>query len=367
MPAGTTGIGTVEWETCAIEARPDPELQRFVRHEAGMVPDHLDYYTACPWMARQWAYFALTSMPLSRINPSLVELLGLVIAQDNSCRYCYAATRVVLRALGCSDATVQALEQGMATSDISPAVRAALDFARRLSRASPLPGPDALAPLRTHGFDETALLEIIYVTGVNVVANRFTTLPALPIGDVERMSTRRWVRFLKPVATLLLRRARRRRYPTALTEPEPARPFAHVVREFQGHPIGPRLATHIDDAWESPILPRRTKALIAAVVARALACARSEREARRLLELEGVPFDIDEVLAHLASAALSDAERLIVPFVRETVHYDPAPIQRRGQALMARLGQPIFLETIGIAALANALCRMDAVLADRSA
>jgi alkylhydroperoxidase family enzyme len=367
MPAGTTGIGAVDWETCALEARPDPELHRFVRREVGMVPDHFDYYTACPWMARQWAYFAPTTMPLHAIDPDLVELLGLVVAQDNSCRYCYAATRVVMRALGFADATVQALEQGMATSDVTPAERAALDFARRFSRASPLAGPEALAPLRTHGFDDAALLEIVYVTGLNVVANRFVTLPAVPIGRIERMSEWRWLRFLQPLATLAFRRARRKRHPTALTDTEPPRPFAQVVRTFEGHPIGPRLATHIDDAWGSPILPRRTKALIAAVIGRALGCTRSEAEARRLLREEGADLDLDDVLAHLASPALTDAEAMIVPFVRETVHYDPAPIQRHGQALMARLGQPVFLETIGMAALANGLCRMAAVLADPAA
>jgi alkylhydroperoxidase family enzyme len=181
------------------------------------------------------------------------------------------------------------------------------------------------------------------------------------------MSTRRWLRFLQPVAAIALRRARRKRHPTTLTEPEPERPFAHVVRAFAGHPIGPRLATHIDDAWGSPILPRRTKALIAAVIGRALGCTRSEAEARRLLREEGADLDLDDVLAHLASPALTDAEAMIVPFVRETVHYDPAPIQRRGHALMGRLGQPVFLETIGTAALANALCRMGAVLADPAA
>jgi len=367
MPAETTGLGAVDWETCALEARPDPEINRFVRREAGMVPSHLDYYTVCPWVARQFAYFALTNIPIHAIPPSLVELLGLVVAQDNSCRYCYAATRVILRALGFGDDTVRSLEQGMATSEITPATRAALDFGRRFSRASPLPGPDALAPLRAHGFDETAILEIVYVTALSVVANRIVTLPAVPIADVERMSERRWIRFLQPMATLVLRRARRKRYPTALTEPEPARPFAHVVRAFEGHPLGPRLATQVDDAWDSPILPRRTKALIVAVVGRALDCSLSEREARRLLQLEGVDFDVNDVLAHLASPALTEAEGIIVPFVRETVHYDPAPIQRRGRALMARLGQPVFLETIGTASLANALCRMGAVLSDPSA
>jgi hypothetical protein len=44
----------------------------------------------------------------------------------------------------------------------------------------------------------------------------------------------------------------------------------------------------LDDAWASPLLPRRTKALVCAVVARSLACPRGEAEAARLAAEEGL-------------------------------------------------------------------------------
>ena len=100
------------------------------------------------------------------------------------------------------------------------------------------------------------------------------------------------------------------------------------------------------------------------MVARGLGCLISEREATRLLALEGVETDaIDATLAHLASPLLDPVEAAIVPFARETIWYRPAQIQRRARALCAQLSREQFLELVGIVALANAVCRMNAVVA----
>jgi AhpD family alkylhydroperoxidase len=364
MATEALGLAAVEWEPCMLQPQPVEAITRDVRRAiGGFTPGFLDYYTPCPWLARQFAYWPSTNIPTFATPPRLVEMLSLVVAQDNSCRYCYAATRVMLRALGMSDESIRAIEGDVATSPLDPPTRAALEFARRLSRANPLPGPQALAPLRAAGFGQDAIREIVYLTGIYVFANRVVTLPAVPVTDVERMSRRWWLGLVRPLAVLVVHWAHRKVRPTPLPAAMREGPFGYLVRAFDGHPLGPRLWTEIDEAWRSDILPARTKALITAVVARALGCPASEREARRLLAADG-DLDVDTVLSHLASPTLTDAERAIVPFVRETVHYTPAHIQRRGREVLQRVGQAAFLETIGIAALANALCRMGAVLAD---
>jgi uncharacterized peroxidase-related enzyme len=365
MQPEAESLKDVDWEPCALERRPDPEITRYVREHLGVVPDYLDYYTACPWLARQFVYWSSTGIPLVRVEPRLAEMISLVVARDNSCRYCYAATRVMLRALGLGSAAIDGLERDVVTADPAPSVRAALDFARRLSRANPLPGPDALAPLRAIGFDANAVLEIVYLTALYVCANRVITLAAVPVDRIERLSERWWITLLRPVASIVVRRRRRGIRPVPLPARMREGPFSHVVRAFDGHPLGPRLWTQIDEAWRSGIVPRRTKALIAAVVSRALGSALSENEARRLLaSSDDGRLDLDTVLAHLASPELSEAEAVIVPFVRETAHYSPAEIQRRGRAVFQRLGQAAYLDVIGTAALANALCRMTAVLSE---
>ena len=55
-----------------------------------------------------------------------------------------------------------------------------------------------------------------------------------------------------------------------------------------------------------------------------------------------------------------------MPFARETIWYEPAPLQRRAAALRERLTGPQLIEAIGVASLANGLCRMGAVVADHA-
>lgn len=360
-------MASIAWEPCVLAKTPDPALAREVRKQLGFLPDYFDYFTVCPWVARQFAYWDLTNTPILSLPPRLVEMIDLVVAQDNSCRYCYAATTFLLRALGFDDAAIRAIEQDVTTAALPPATRAALDVARRLSRANPMVGSDELAALAAHGFDRHAVREIVYVAALMVLANRVTTIAAIPVDGIERLSRRWWVRLLSPAMGFLTWRARRRWRPMPLPETMRDGPFREVVRAFDGHPLGPRLWTQIDEAWRSEILPRRTKALIAAVIGRALGCPLSEAEARRLLAIEGTTLDLDAVLANLASPELTDAEAVIVPFVRETVHYSPAQIQRRARVVFEGLGQAAFIETVAIAALANALCRMTAALVDHPA
>ena len=61
--------------------------------------------------------------------------------------------------------------------------------------------------------------------------------------------------------------------------------------------------------WNSEILSLRARALIFAVVARALGCSSNEAEARRLLNEDGLANDeIDRILDHLASPILDEVE-----------------------------------------------------------
>src|SRR5262249_43158352 len=72
-----------------------------------------------------------------------------------------------------------------------------------------------------------------------------------------------------------------------------------------------------------------------------------------------------QILTHLDAPELDAAERHLLPFARDTIWYEPAPLQRRARALREHLDTPQLLEAIGVAALANGLCRMGAGVARR--
>jgi hypothetical protein len=52
----------------------------------------------------------------------------------------------------------------------------------------------------------------------------------------------------------------------------------------------------------------------------------------------------------------------VARFARETIWYQPAPIQRQVRELNAQLGTPALLELVGITSLANAFARLAFVL-----
>jgi alkylhydroperoxidase family enzyme len=115
--------------------------------------------------------------------------------------------------------------------------------------------------------------------------------------------------------------------------------------------------------WASPHLTRRCKLLIHAVIARGLACEACAVEMAGALQGEGLDEPaLQSILSHLDAPELDLIERLAVRFARETIWYEPATVQRRARGLREQLSVPQFLELVGVASLANALCRMGAIV-----
>lgn len=193
--------------------------------------------------------------------------------------------------------------------------------------------------------------------------NRMATLLALPIGYSEILNDRSMFVTLREQFAQLITQIHTRGKPEMLADTLKVGPFSNIVVALDGIPQARVLRTIIDEAWVSPNLPTRTKALIFAVIARALGSEATEKEARRLLELEGLAADrTDIVLAHLSAPELDEIEARILPYVRETVWYQAPTAQRRGRELRSQLTNGQFLEAVGIAALANMVCRLGLVL-----
>jgi AhpD family alkylhydroperoxidase len=352
----------VEWEACLLEANRDPGLEREVRRQTGFVPPLVRYFTACPWLVHSVSALLPTQVGLSHVNSLLADVIGLVVSQDNSCRFCYATQRTLLRAQGLSERRIRALEQDLFAAQDDPRDRLALEFAQRASRASPPPGAAERARLREAGFGDAGIAELAFLVAFHVYLNRVATLPALPVQRIERIS-RHWVLALvAPIASRLLRRMRSRGAPQPPT-PRSAEPRGGLLGRLGASPGAEALRGVIDDALVSPLLPRRAKLLVFAVVARGLGCGASEGEATELLGGEGLGAEeAGRVLTHLGSPALSGVESAIVPFARETIRYQPSAIQRRLQKLAAGLSHAELVELIGTTALANAVCRLQLAL-----
>lgn len=349
----------IEWEACLLEPQRDPTLERYVRQEIGRVPPIVHYFEGCPWIVRSLMAVNQYRVRLVHVSFALADLIGLVVSQDNSCRFCYATQRVLLRAQGLRERRIREIEDDFVSAQLDRRERAALEFARRISRCSPRPSEADRATLRDVGWTGEAIKELAFVAASHIYFNRLATIPALPVKRIERLS-RTWM--LSLLAPLVGRRIRARqvRGDREVLPPElRIGPYAELVESLNGLPAARALRRLLDEAWQSPLLPARVKAFVFAVIARGLGCPVLEREAKGLLEASGVSgAAAEETLAHLGSPSLDAIEAVVVPFARETIRYQPVQVQRRARALTAVLTQDQLVELIGVAALANAVSRL---------
>jgi len=358
----------VEFEPCVLGRQPLPgELRRAARRTFGFVPEFLDYFSACPWVVRATMTLEIPQTRLVHMRSDLPQMIALVVSQDNSCRYCYATHRTFLKITGFREDDIQRLEHEFLTSQFGADRKVPLDFARRVSRADPPPSAADCAALVAGGCDPRGLKEIAYVAALFVFLNRLVTLPAIPYAPAEGLERAWRVRWTAPVLRWWFGRLE----PPVVAAPLPAGsrdgPFSEIVRAFDGLPIAAALGRTLAEAWSSGGLSRRARALVFAVVARAVGSTVTEREATRLLGGEGVDQPaVERILAHLGAPELDETEALIVPYARDTVRYHPAQIQRRSKVLRAALSTEQFIDLVGTVSLANAVARLGATFVDRA-
>jgi alkylhydroperoxidase family enzyme len=314
-------------------------------------------------VARSIIHCSLHRALLAHTDLRLAELIGVVVSQESSCRFCYAAQRALLRVQGFPEHRIRQLEGDLVAAELAPGDRAALNFTKRIARASPLPARAEIDSLRAHGFSALAIRELVVAAAIHVYLNRVATLPALPPQPLERLPDRWYVRLLRPLASMVV--TRRRRSGRAVALPPAARTgaFAELVVALDGLPAAPTVHRLLSDAFASTVLPAPTKALIFGVVARGLGCPLSEEEARRIAREHQVPASVfDAVLAHLDAPALDPAERAMMRLARDSIRPRPAEVQRRGRALLEQVDPTRFVEFVGTTALANAVCRLGVAL-----
>jgi AhpD family alkylhydroperoxidase len=356
----------VAWESPVVEPLPDRRLQAYARRRQGFPNPIITYFASVPWLARAVIDLHPEYGLLMHVDEAVADLVVLAVSQQNSCRFCYAATRALLWAQGMSQARIQRIEQDFTRSDLPPRTLAAIAFGRSQSRLGPAGAREAREALRRAGFGIDEMKEIAFAAAITDFNNRALTIPAIPAHAVEKIPDRLLVRLLRPLLGRIIERHRFRGQPSTL-DSLPPYAFARLVQTYQGTPIGAILGRTLTEMWASPHLTRRCKLLMLAVIARGLGCEICAVEISQGLQEEGLSNAAhSHVLAHLDAPELDSIERLLLPFARETIWYEPAAIQRRARALRERLSAPQLLEAIGVAALGNGLCRLGPMVMDHS-
>ena len=356
-------LAAVPWESCVIEPRRDRALEALAREKLGVPNPSISYFASVPWLARALLDMHPEHGLLMHLDPDVAGLVQMVVSQENSCRFCYSAVRAMMWAQGMSRERIDRIEEALARGEnMPPRTLAAVAFGRTQSRTGPPAAPDACAALRAAGVSDAELKEIAYAVAITDFSNRVHTIPAIPTRPLERMPEQWLMRLMRPLVGRIVRSRTRKGVATPLGQP-PDFPYGQVVSAYAGSPIAPTLAGILQGMWASDVLTRRCKLLILAVIARGLSSSGCALELEPALAAEGLEgAALDRVLTHLDGPELDAVERILVPFARETLWYEPQRVQRHARAMRAHLSEPQLLEAIGVAALGNGLCRMGAIL-----
>lgn len=356
-------LSDIAWEGSLAVPGRDPALEAYARRRFGMAHPTVGYFVNAPWVARAVVDLHAEFGLLLQLDQRTADLIGLVVSQENSCRFCYAVVRSTLWLHGMNSERIRRVEQDMASADLPPRVRTILAYARAQSRSGPAGALAAWQQLRAAGIGSAEAKEIAFTVALTDFSNRVHTMVAAPWRPFERMPEQPVMRLLRPLMDRMMRRRHSRGQPGTALPADPALPYGALIAAFGSSPIAGALRDTLGELWASPILSRRCKLLMFAVISRGLPCEVCEHQLLRALADEGLALEVvQRVLVQLDAAELDPTERLLLPFVRETLWYEPAQLQRRVHGLRDRLSPPQLIEAIGVAAMGNALCRMTAVV-----
>jgi len=356
-------LSHIAWEAEPAEPGHDRELEAYARRRFGMPHPTVRYFVDAPWVARAVIDLQVQFGLLLKLDQRTADLIGLVVSQENSCRFCFAVVRSTLWLHGMSMERIRRVELDFACAELPPRTQAAIEYARAQSRLGPAGALAAWQQLRAAGFDAMEAKEVAFTVALTDFSNRVHTMVAAPWRPFEQMPEQPVTRLMRPLIDRMMGRRHARGRPAAAPDVDPALPYSRLVAAFAGSPIAGALMRTLGELWASTLLSRRCKLLMFAVVSRGLPCEVCETEIVRALQADGLaPETVQRVLGQLDAPELDATERLLLPFARETLWYEPAALQRRTRALREHLSSPQLVEAIGVAAMANALCRMTAVV-----
>jgi len=360
-------LDQIEWGDPILPAVDDPAWEAEAKRRVGRVGEIDRRVAPNPWI-RELCVACVSYRP-THVPARLFNIAGFVTAQENACRYCYGANRAALKVMGFSEALIRQIEHDAAVADLDARERAVIAFCRNLARAKPRPSRAALEQLVGLGYSKATANELALLIASFCFYNRVGVLTACPPERAfERFANGPLGRVMGVVAPLTMSLTTLlRRPPRAVADDATALaagPFGEIVASLAGLPAARIVKVALDGAFASQVVSRPTKALMFAIVGRALDCRYTEAESRALLAADGYDAAAVDAAVHtLADSRLPPREAALLPWVRDTVHYQTAAIQARTRALLNDIGPAATLEAIGVAALANGMVRLAMLLA----
>jgi uncharacterized peroxidase-related enzyme len=154
-----------------------------VRVKLGLVPNMTKVMANSPAVLEAYLGFS-GALAGGQLNPKLREKLALVIAQQNHCNYCLSAHTAIGKMIGLSHDQIVSGREG---NGIDAKETAALSFAKRVLDTKGQIAESDLTEIRSAGFSDGDIAEIIAHVALNVFTNYFNNASEVDI-DFPKVS-----------------------------------------------------------------------------------------------------------------------------------------------------------------------------------
>jgi uncharacterized peroxidase-related enzyme len=157
-----------------------------VKAKLGLVPNMTRVMANSPAVLE--GYLGLSgALAGGLLKPKVREEIALVIAQENECDYCLSAHTAIGKMVGLTAEEIAQSREGRSTDEHAAA---ALTFARRVLATRGAISESDLAAVRTAGFSDGEIAEIIANVALNVLTNYFNKATEVDI-DFPAVSFRK--------------------------------------------------------------------------------------------------------------------------------------------------------------------------------
>jgi len=348
----------IRWGPPFLPAAPlPPELVAEAKQRLKKVPEFVQMTGASSWLTRL-LFLWEAKRAHAHLSATQINVVALVTAQENACRFCYGMQRALMKLLGYSENQIRSIERDAELGD--PHTKALVEFCRKLAQSNPRPAKSEREALERLGFSRDLIAELVFEVGINCFMHRVTSfLAAPPEANIERMATKWWSVFLRPVFAIMTRPKR----VAPITELASG-PLAPVLAALNGTGAQPLMRAMAEHLFLPSAISRRAKLLMLATIARAMACPYCQGVATDLLSGDELSAaDVADILDTLESPKLSEVEAKLLPFARATIRYEPYKMQERTAQLATELGPEVALEAVGVSAMGNMIIRLVMLLA----
>jgi uncharacterized peroxidase-related enzyme len=159
-------LRTIQPESATGRAR---ELLDTVEHKLGLVPNMARAMANSP--AALDGYLQLgAALAKGTLSARVREQIALAVAEANGCDYCLAAHTALARAAGL---TAEQARDARRAAPVDPRTAAVVRFARRLIDVRGRVSAADLAAVRSAGWDDGAIAEVIANVALHVFTNYF--------------------------------------------------------------------------------------------------------------------------------------------------------------------------------------------------